>query len=74
MYNAAIIAVRRHGAKLEGGIGDITLRPGDVLLLEANAGFADTHAGSPAFHLVSTVKDLSPFVMIKPGLQVAFSS
>lgn len=60
VHNAAIIAVRRHGEKLQGRIGDIVLRPGDVLLLETSAGFVETHGGSPSFHLVSTVQGFQP--------------
>lgn len=32
-YNAAILAIHRNGERLEGRIGDVELRPGDLLLL-----------------------------------------
>lgn len=56
-YSAAVIAVHRHGEKIEGRIGDIVLRPGDTLLLEAVSGFAQAFANSPDFYLVSAVED-----------------
>lgn len=56
-YGAAVIAVHRHGEKIEGRIGDIVLRPGDTLLLEAASGFAQAFANSPDFYLVSAVED-----------------
>ncbi|MCH2161199.1 MAG: SLC13 family permease, partial [Phycisphaerales bacterium] len=60
MYNAAIIAVRRQDAQLEGRIGDIVLRPGDTLLLETNASFSETQGREGAFYLVSTVEGSQP--------------
>ena len=60
VYNAAIIAVRRRDARLEGRIGDIVLRPGDVLLLETNSVFDGTHGRSEAFYLTSTVEGSQP--------------
>jgi di/tricarboxylate transporter len=56
-YGAAVIAVHRHGEKIEGRIGDIVLRPGDTLLLEAASGFAEAFVNSPDFYLVSSVED-----------------
>ena len=35
VYNAVVIAVARSGERLRQKIGDIVLRPGDTLLLEA---------------------------------------
>lgn len=56
-YNAAVIAVHRHGERIEGRIGDIVLRPGDTLLIEAAEGFSRTFRDSPDFYLVSRVGD-----------------
>ncbi|MGH7962121.1 MAG: SLC13 family permease, partial [Candidatus Binatia bacterium] len=39
-YGAAVVAVHRSGRRLGGKIGDIILRAGDTLLLEASPGFA----------------------------------
>jgi K+/H+ antiporter YhaU regulatory subunit KhtT len=56
-YNAVIIAVHRAGERVRGKIGDIVLRPGDTLLLEAPPGFARRHRNSSAFYLVSELPD-----------------
>jgi di/tricarboxylate transporter len=56
-YNAVIIAVHRAGERVRGKIGDIVLRPGDTLLLEAPPGFARRHRNSSAFYLVSEMRD-----------------
>ncbi len=54
-YNAAVIAVHRHGERIEKRIGDIVLRPGDALMLEAAAGFDRAFRDSSDFYLVSRV-------------------
>lgn len=54
-YNAAVIAVHRHGERIETRIGDIVLRPGDTLLLEAAPGFVRAYRDSTDFFLVSRV-------------------
>ncbi len=56
-YNAAVIAVHRRGARIEGRIGDIALRPGDTLLIEAAGAFSRIYRDSPDFYLVSRVGD-----------------
>ncbi|MEQ8819869.1 MAG: SLC13 family permease [Sumerlaeia bacterium] len=53
MYNAAVIAVARNGERVEGKIGDIELRAGDTLLLEAQRSFLASHRNSRDFFLVS---------------------
>ncbi len=59
-YNAAVIAVSRNGERLRGKIGDITLVPGDTLLLEAHATFADLQRNSRDFYLVSRIEGSTP--------------
>ena len=56
-YNAVVIAVHRQGVKLQGKLGDIVLRPGDTLLVEAPTGWADLVKDSDAFHLVSELPE-----------------
>lgn len=57
-YNAVIIAVHRAGERIKGKkIGDIVLRPGDTLLLEASFGFAERHRNSSSFYLISEHQD-----------------
>jgi di/tricarboxylate transporter len=60
VYDAAVIAVARNGARLQQRIGDIVLRPGDTLLLEAHASFATRHRNTRDFLLVSLVKGSAP--------------
>mgnify|MGYP001164629212 CR=1 FL=1 len=50
-YGAVVLAVHRQGHRLAGKIGDIRLRPGDTLLLEAPPGFVRRHRESTDFHL-----------------------
>lgn len=59
-YNAAVIAVARNGERVRQKIGDIVLRAGDTLLLEARAAFAEQHRNSRDFFLVSQVEDSAP--------------
>jgi di/tricarboxylate transporter len=59
-YKAVVIAVARNGARLRGKIGDIVLRPGDILLVEAGIGFLEGHRNNQDFFLVSPVPDSTP--------------
>ena len=52
-YGAVVVAVHRQGYRLRGKVGDIRLRPGDTLLLEAPQGFAKQYRDSSDFVLVS---------------------
>jgi di/tricarboxylate transporter len=60
VYNAAVIAVARNGERIQAKIGDIVLRPGDTLLLEAEPGFVDRQHNSRDFFLVSRLPDSRP--------------
>jgi di/tricarboxylate transporter len=60
IYNAAVIAVARNGERIHGKIGDIVLRPGDTLLLEADPGFADRQHNSRDFFLLNKLRDSRP--------------
>lgn len=60
-YNAAIIAVHRGGERIGGRIGDIVLRPGDTLLLQAGPDFSKAFRNSRDFYLVSDVSDSQGF-------------
>ena len=52
-YGAVVVAVHRQGQQLPGKIGQIRLRPGDTLLMEAAQGFVRRHGDSPDFYLVT---------------------
>jgi len=60
IYNAAVIAVARNGERLQMKIGDIVLRAGDTLLLEAHPSFADQQKNSRDFFLVSRLENSNP--------------
>ncbi len=52
-YGAVVIGAHRNGQRISGKLGDIRLRQGDTLLLEAPRDFAEAHKNSKDFHLVS---------------------
>lgn len=56
-YGAAIISISREGARLAGKLGDVTLEPGDTLLVEADQGFVTRHKYNRDFLLVSRLQD-----------------
>ena len=60
VYGAAVVAVHRSEKRVEQKIGDITLQPGDTLLLQVRPHFLKTHRHNPAFYLVSDVDDWRP--------------
>ncbi len=60
LYRAAIISISREGARLEGKVGDLNLRPGDTLLVEADNGFVDRHKYNRDFLLVSRLQGSTP--------------
>ncbi|NQT00584.1 MAG: SLC13 family permease [Planctomycetes bacterium] len=59
-YNAAVVAVHRGGARLTGKVGDIVLRAGDTLLLQAGAHFIRAHRNNSHFLLVGGIDDSRP--------------
>lgn len=59
-YNAAVIAAARNGERIRKKIGDIVLKPGDTLLLEAHPSFVDQQRNSRDFFLVGRVEDYTP--------------
>lgn len=60
VYNAVVIAVARNGTRLRQKIGDIALRAGDTLLLEAHPAFVEQQRNSRDFFLISQVEDSAP--------------
>ncbi len=59
-YQAAVIAVSRNGERLNRKLGDIVLRAGDTLLLEAHPSFLEQHRHSRDFFLISALNDSRP--------------
>ncbi len=60
IYNAVVIAVARQGERVRGKIGDIVLRAGDTLLLEAHPSFVSQHRNSRHFFLISGLENSTP--------------
>ncbi len=60
VYDAAVIAVARNGEHLRQKLGDIVLRTGDTLLIEAHPSFAAGQRNSRDFLLVSQLHDSTP--------------
>jgi di/tricarboxylate transporter len=59
-YGAAVVAVHRGGARVKEKVGDISLEPGDTLLLQTQPHFVRAHRNDPAFYLVSDVEQWRP--------------
>ena len=59
-YGAAIIAICREGEHLKQRIGDVVLKKGDILLLEAPARFAQSRQFERDFLLISEVQNSRP--------------
>ena len=55
-YDGAILGVHRNGERLWGQIGEIVLRPGDVLLVLAGKDFTKRVVNNPHFYVLSIVK------------------
>jgi di/tricarboxylate transporter len=60
LYDAAIVAVHRNGARLTNKVGDIRLHAGDTLLLQVGPYFSRAFRNNPDFYLVSDVEDSRP--------------
>jgi di/tricarboxylate transporter len=71
IYNAAIIAVARDGERIKTKIGDITLRPGDTLLLEAHEDFVSQQRYRKDFLLVSEIEDSAPLLHSRRNIALA---
>ena len=59
-FNGAVIAVARNGERVRGRIGDIRMKGGDLLLVEAQTDFLDRAEGSREFLLSRSLEDSTP--------------
>lgn len=59
-YDAVVLAVSRSGERLSQKVGDIQLKSGDTLLIEAHPKFLRRYKNSNEFYLISSVDDSSP--------------
>jgi di/tricarboxylate transporter len=70
-FNAVVIAVARNGERLSGRLGDVRLEAGDLLLVEADQGFAERAAASRDFLLASRIENSTPRRHDKAWLAIA---
>ncbi|MBT8138855.1 MAG: anion permease [Gammaproteobacteria bacterium] len=59
-YGAAIIAIARQGQRLKGRVGDVVLKPGDTLLIEAGRSFERQQRYVRDFLLVRKIDEYTP--------------
>ncbi|WP_431023359.1 SLC13 family permease [Halomonas sp. H5] len=59
-YQAVILSISRHGKRMQGKLGDISLQVGDTLLLETAQDFVDQYRYRKDFLLVSGLNDSTP--------------
>ncbi|MBD3897773.1 SLC13 family permease [Halomonas sp. ML-15] len=59
-YQAVIISISRHGKRIPGKLGTVTLQVGDTLLLETTQDFVDQYRYRKDFLLVSALNDSTP--------------
>lgn len=56
-YNGVIVAVSRNGERVKKSVGDIILKTGDTLLIEAPSNFWEQFKNSSDFYLISSISD-----------------
>lgn len=59
-YNAVVIAVARNSRRLSGKVGEIILRKGDTLLIEARPSFYEQQRNNRDFLTISRLEDSTP--------------
>lgn len=67
-FGAVVVAVSRGGERIDMKVGDIVLKIGDILLMEAPRNFADRYKHSSDFLLVSTLSRNRSFNYEKSGI------
>ena len=55
-YGAVILAISRYGERINKKVGDITLKTGDILLMETPRNFSERYKSSSDYLLVSTLE------------------
>jgi len=68
MYDAVVLAVSRNGERVKQKVGDIQLRTGDTLLLEAHPNFLDQYKNSSDYYLISGISNSNPPNYEKTGV------
>ncbi|MBE0637952.1 MAG: SLC13 family permease [Bacteroidales bacterium] len=69
-FDAAVIAVHRNGERLSGKIGDVRLKPGDVLLVITGRDFNNLSKNTQDFYLISRIKDFRKPKFYEPYLVI----
>ena len=59
-YGGAVLAIHRAGERVVGKLGEVTLRPGDALLVLADDGFEDRWQGARDFAVVAPLDAPEP--------------
>jgi di/tricarboxylate transporter len=70
-YRAAIVSISRDGQRISGKLGDVALKGGDTLLVEAGPDFVTRHRHSREFLLVSPVENSQPADFRKAPVAIA---
>lgn len=65
VYDAAIIAIHRNGERLSQKIGEITLKPGDLLLLVTGEDFTERTKDTQNIYVISNVRDIEDINLLK---------
>jgi len=68
VYNAVVIAVHRGGERLDAKIGEIVLRAGDRLLLEADKQFVSRHRNRQDFYYLNALGSAERVRSSKAGI------
>jgi di/tricarboxylate transporter len=66
-YNGVILAVSRNGERVKKKVGDIVLKTGDTLLIEAPPNFFEQFKNSSDFYLISSIANSQPPNYAKSG-------
>jgi di/tricarboxylate transporter len=68
IYDAVVLAVSRNGERVKEKVGDIRLKTGDTLLLEAHPNFLEQYKNSSDYYLTSGISNSSPPNYEKSGI------
>jgi len=72
-FDAAIIAVHRNGERIEGRLGRVVLKAGDVLLLFAGENFISRTSDTNDFYFISKVREYLKLEWWKTGILIGGS-
>jgi len=68
VYDAVVLAVSRNGERVKEKVGDIRLKTGDTLLLEAHPNFLEQYRNSSDYYLTSAISNYNPPNYDKTGV------